>query len=156
MQNDVFTTFEAARYCQVHFETIKNWIRRGRLKAYRTPGGHYRIKREHLEKLMRDNNFPVEGNKRLSTKVLVYSDKPANTQSIANRLHACKGNYEVSTTDNIFLFGMLSSREGVEILVVSNTDYHKIFQFAASKINDMRIIHFPDNAPETVVDLVNS
>ena len=54
----VFTTFEAAKICDVTPVTIQNWIDKGWLEAYRTPGGHRRVSREallsFLEALLRD------------------------------------------------------------------------------------------------------
>lgn len=37
------TTGEVARQLGVSVPTVKKWIREGRLEAFRTPGGHYRI-----------------------------------------------------------------------------------------------------------------
>jgi excisionase family DNA binding protein len=39
----VLTTGEAASYCHVSIRTVVNWIRRGWLKAFTTPGRHRRI-----------------------------------------------------------------------------------------------------------------
>ena len=36
----MFTTFEVAEICDVTPVTIQNWIDKGWLRAYRTPGGH--------------------------------------------------------------------------------------------------------------------
>ena len=44
----VFTTFEAAKLCHVSPLSIINWVNAGRLAAFRTPGGHRRIRREDL------------------------------------------------------------------------------------------------------------
>ena len=46
------TTGQAADLCAVTPATVLNWIRSGRLEGVRTPGGHFRIKREKLEPLM--------------------------------------------------------------------------------------------------------
>jgi len=43
------STGQAARFCSVRPDTILKWIKRGRLRAERTPGGHYRIRRGELE-----------------------------------------------------------------------------------------------------------
>ena len=37
------TTGQAASHCQVSTPTLKTWIREGRLRAFKTPGGHARI-----------------------------------------------------------------------------------------------------------------
>lgn len=45
------STGEAARLCSVERDTVLKWIKRGRIPAVRTPGGHYRIARQDLERL---------------------------------------------------------------------------------------------------------
>ncbi len=48
----VFTTFEAAKLCHVSPLSIINWVNADRLPAFRTPGGHRRIRREDLVRFM--------------------------------------------------------------------------------------------------------
>ena len=55
----VFTTFEAAKLCHVSPLSIINWVNAGRLPAFRTPGGHRRIRRDDLARFMRDNGIPL-------------------------------------------------------------------------------------------------
>ena len=43
LDKEVYTTFEVARVCNANITSIKNWIDKGELRAFRTPGGHYRI-----------------------------------------------------------------------------------------------------------------
>lgn len=43
------TLTEAAARVGVHRRTLRAWIRKGRLPATRTPGGHYRIRVADLE-----------------------------------------------------------------------------------------------------------
>jgi excisionase family DNA binding protein len=38
-----YTTGEIASLCHVTINAVKKWIASGKLKAYRTPGGHYRV-----------------------------------------------------------------------------------------------------------------
>ncbi len=45
---DLLNTRDIARMYNVTSATVLNWIRAGKLKAYTTPGGHYRIAREDL------------------------------------------------------------------------------------------------------------
>lgn len=51
-QTRALTTGQAARICFVTPETILNWIKAGRLKAFRTVGGQYRIRTEDLRAFM--------------------------------------------------------------------------------------------------------
>lgn len=46
------TTGQAAKLCSVTPDTILKWIRKGRLEAARTAGGHFRIERRRLEPLI--------------------------------------------------------------------------------------------------------
>ena len=46
------TTGQAAELCAVTPSTILNWIRKGRLEAVRTAGGHYRVRQTVLEPLL--------------------------------------------------------------------------------------------------------
>ena len=48
MIKDVLTTHEVARYCHVTLTTIVNWIEDGSLRAYKTKGGHRRVKKDDL------------------------------------------------------------------------------------------------------------
>ena len=50
---DIFTVFQASKYCNVSPKTIINWIDAGHIEAYRTVGGHRRIKRSDMEDFMR-------------------------------------------------------------------------------------------------------
>ncbi len=54
-----YTTGEAARLCGLGLSTIKRWLRRGALKAYKTPGGDHRILHENLLDFMRRFNIPL-------------------------------------------------------------------------------------------------
>src|SRR3989338_3939410 len=42
------TTFEVSKICGVVHSTVSNWIDEGKLNAYRTPGGHRRIRKNDL------------------------------------------------------------------------------------------------------------
>lgn len=47
-----YTTFEAAKALGVSALTVWRWCKKGKIKAWRTPGGHYRIPREELDRLL--------------------------------------------------------------------------------------------------------
>ncbi len=51
MRGGGFSTGEAARLCSVNPDTVLKWIRKGRLAARRTAGGHYRIEEHDLASL---------------------------------------------------------------------------------------------------------
>ncbi len=74
----VFTTYDAARICNANIASIKNWIAKGLLRAFRTPGGHYRIKRRDLELFVQKYNIPYPFEEKAKKLVyLVDGDKKA-------------------------------------------------------------------------------
>ncbi|MHC5048231.1 MAG: excisionase family DNA-binding protein [Planctomycetota bacterium] len=49
---DLLTTGQAAKLCSVTPDTVLKWIKKGRITARRTAGGHYRIERRVIEPLI--------------------------------------------------------------------------------------------------------
>ena len=54
------TSKEAADLLGVTMQTIQNWIDKSYLKAWKTPGGHARIAKSSVEKLVRQQQVPVK------------------------------------------------------------------------------------------------
>ena len=73
---EVLTTGEAAEHCHVSQATIVNWIRKGDLKAFVTPGGHHRILLSDFLSFLETYGMPVDSTlSALSRRrVLVVSD----------------------------------------------------------------------------------
>lgn len=55
----LFTTHEAAGFIQCDPSTVSKWIDRGLLLAYRTPGGHRRIRKSDLRAFMNTYQMPI-------------------------------------------------------------------------------------------------
>lgn len=51
----MFTTREVADIFKVDPKTVKRWISLGKLKAIRTPGGHYRITEASVAALQKES-----------------------------------------------------------------------------------------------------
>ncbi|MFC1728931.1 helix-turn-helix domain-containing protein [candidate division KSB1 bacterium] len=65
MEKDYLTTTEAAKLLAVSSDCVLRWVRNGKIKSYRTPGGHARIPRDSINILMNGQNstewdFPKE------------------------------------------------------------------------------------------------
>jgi excisionase family DNA binding protein len=106
----VFTTFEAAKLCHVSPLSIINWVNAGRIPAFRTPGGHRRIRREDLARFMRENGIPLpeelrDGSGR--SRVLVVDDEAAIRDIFAESLAQRPTPYEVMTAADGFEAGRL-------------------------------------------------
>jgi molybdopterin-binding protein len=54
----LLTPRDAAMRLGISYPTIKQWIYHGKLKAVKTPGGHYRIAEADLDKLLHKSKRP--------------------------------------------------------------------------------------------------
>jgi excisionase family DNA binding protein len=106
----VFTTFEAAKLCHVSPLSIINWVNAGRLPAFRTPGGHRRIRREDLVRFMRDNGMPIPDDLREGSgrpRVLVVDDVASIREVLTEHLTNRAKPYEVMSASDGFEAGRL-------------------------------------------------
>ncbi len=55
----LFTTKDVADMLQVDISTVKRWTDEGKLKCFRTPGGHRKFRAEDLHQFMADYNYNV-------------------------------------------------------------------------------------------------
>jgi excisionase family DNA binding protein len=58
-QNTRLTSRDIADYCQVSKSTVLEWIKSGRLKAFRLPSGHYRIDKKNFKEFLEKWNMPI-------------------------------------------------------------------------------------------------
>ena len=105
---DILTVFQASKYCNVSSKTIINWIEAGHIKAYKTVGGHRRIRREDLENFMRKQGIPIPdgeaGNER--RRVLVVDDDPIIVETIVQALEEDEHDYDVISASDGFEAGL--------------------------------------------------
>lgn len=109
-EKTVYTTFETARLCQVSPLSIINWVNAGRLAAFRTPGGHRRIRRDDLVRFMRENGIPIPDDLKDGSgrpRVLVVDDDAGIRDTVAEYLTTRLKPYEVLTARDGFEAGRL-------------------------------------------------
>jgi excisionase family DNA binding protein len=58
-QRAFYTTFEISQICGVNPTTVQNWVKAKKLKAFQTPGGHRRVRREDLISFMKEFGMPL-------------------------------------------------------------------------------------------------
>jgi len=93
------TTGEVATYCHVSKESVVKWIKGGKLKAYRTPGGHYRILKNTLKEFLQAYGMPVDQDYFgvHSRRILIVDDEPAIREMLSRHLISNGQPYEVET-----------------------------------------------------------
>jgi excisionase family DNA binding protein len=75
---EFFSVSEVAAYLNVTRQTVNNWIKNGRFKAYQLPSGTYKVHHNDFLQFLNANNLPVDPNvfPGRSMKVLVIDDDP--------------------------------------------------------------------------------
>jgi two-component system OmpR family response regulator len=55
-----FTTSEVASYCAVTNDGVLKWIKAGKMRAFTTPGGHYRVSTDDFRSFLDQYDIPVD------------------------------------------------------------------------------------------------
>jgi len=58
-RHSFFTTFEISQICGVNPTTVQNWVKGKKLRAFQTPGGHRRVRREDLVAFLKEFGMPL-------------------------------------------------------------------------------------------------
>jgi excisionase family DNA binding protein len=93
---DTLTVYKASQMCKASSKSIINWIEAGHIKAYKTVGGHRRIKREDLIAFMQRQGMPVPEDAPANgrRKILVVDDDPIIVETIVQALEEDEHDYE--------------------------------------------------------------
>jgi len=59
MNQPLYTTHEISRLLQVDPSSVSKWIDRGLLLAFRTPGGHRRVRGSDLRTFLEEHHMPI-------------------------------------------------------------------------------------------------
>ena len=140
------TTGQAAKYCSVSQVTIINWIKKGQLEAYATPGGHYRILVSDFVSFLEAYQMPVDSALRALSRptVLIVSDSP-RAATLASTLES-HGRFDVIVAQNGYDAGAHVVRSDPDAVVLDTTsaavDYLSLCQWLRDS---------PDEEPVHVV-----
>ena len=71
-----YTTTQISKLLGVTTATINSWINLGELISFKTPGGHNRIRQDHLLEFLNSNNIPIPPELETSAKprILIVDD----------------------------------------------------------------------------------
>ena len=105
---EILTVFKASKYCNVSPKTIINWIESGHIKAYKTVGGHRRIKKSDLQSFMKNQGIPIPQTEHVEERkrILVVDDDPIIVETIVQALEEDQHDYEVISASDGFEAGL--------------------------------------------------
>lgn len=96
-----YTTGEIASLSHVTINAVKKWIHSGKLEAFKTPGGHYRVKRDDFKTFINKYKFQIKDevfpNKK---KILIVDDEPAIVEFMKGAFVSGGVDYEIETASD--------------------------------------------------------
>lgn len=117
---DILTVAQASEYCRVSSKTIINWVESGYIEAYKTVGGHRRIKKVNLEAFMERQGIPIPKDKTNGERkrILVVDDDPIIVETIVLALEEDEADYEVISASDGFEAGIQVSHFKPHLLIL--------------------------------------
>jgi excisionase family DNA binding protein len=117
---DVLTVSQASKYCRVSPKTIINWIDAGHMQAYKTVGGHRRIKKEDLDEFMRRRGMPIpeETKQEQRKKILVVDDDQIIVETIVQAFEEDEYGYEMISASDGFEAGLQISHFKPDLVIL--------------------------------------
>jgi excisionase family DNA binding protein len=98
----LLTSSEVGELLQVNPSSVKNWVNEGLISAFRTPGGHRRIRVSDLMAFLDQQKIPVP--KQLEhvsrRRLLVVDDDPMLLRSMARELRRHESRVQVALVAN--------------------------------------------------------
>lgn len=94
------TTGEVASYCHVTINAVKKWIYTNKIKAFLTPGGHYRIKPQDFKEFLKKYKMPLAEGIFPSIshhKILIVDDSLHIVEFIKSAVSSIGNKYEIET-----------------------------------------------------------
>jgi excisionase family DNA binding protein len=86
--DDLFTAPQVAKICSTDLKTIHNWVNRGEIKSFRTPGRHLRFRRQDILDFLDRFGYPIpEGFSPTMRRVVVIDDNDASLRSLKRLLN---------------------------------------------------------------------
>ncbi len=106
--DDILTVVKASKYCNVSPKTIINWIEAGHIEAYKTVGGHRRIKKSDMEDFMRKQGIPIPEEEIISERkrILIVDDDQIIVETIVQALEEEEYDYEIISASDGFEAGL--------------------------------------------------
>jgi excisionase family DNA binding protein len=95
----LFTTHDISRLLQVDPSTVSKWIDRGLLLAFRTPGGHRRVRSSDLRSFLIAHQMPVPDELGSDVvRLIVVDDEKPVLDALKRAFKPYQGQVEITTT----------------------------------------------------------
>ena len=141
--NDLFTAPQVAKICSTDLKTIHNWVNRGEIKFFRTPGRHLRFRREDIMEFLIKFGYPIpDGFTPARHKAVVIDASEETGGSIAQAL---ADEMEVATFTDHFDALIQIGKDKPSLVLInfkSNPDMLKVVRNISKHESDLPILAY--------------
>lgn len=100
---DTYSTHDVAKICCVTPTTVIRWIEDGLIPAFKTVGGHRRVRREDLERVCRERNIPFTSPTGTEVgRILVVDDEPVVLDLVRDVVKDLSTKFDVEVARDAF------------------------------------------------------
>jgi excisionase family DNA binding protein len=133
----LFTTNDVAKLLQVDKSTVKRWTDEGKLKCFRTPGGHRKFRAEDLSQFTADYSYGISPQD--------FHPQAASDESVIRRMIAEK---EFNVLESVCFSAAIKGKKDEVVNLFSETYknglglpqiFDEILRPTVKKINDLHI-----------------
>ena len=116
----IYTVSQASKYCKVATKTIINWVEAGHINAYKTVGGHRRIKKEDLDRFLDEHQMQAfdQSSEDARKKILVVDDDKIIVETIVQSLEEDAYGYELVSASDGFEAGIQVSHFKPDLIIL--------------------------------------
>lgn len=120
-KKNFFSTGEVGRIFGVSRTAVYKWVKQGKLKAFKIPGGRFKIKKQDLLKFMRDSGMTDITSTNLapaSVAILIVDDEELIVSSLKAYLEKRNPHFSISHAADGFDAGKMVSRINPDIVIL--------------------------------------
>jgi len=133
-----FSALEVANICGVVNQTVINWVKRGHLKAFVTPGGQYRIYSEYLIRFLQQRKMKIPEELLAfvkEKKILIADADESFLRLLKEKIAQNYPGYNIFTSSNGFDTGLLIATKNPDYIIVSEN----MKDIAAEKLKSLSV-----------------
>jgi excisionase family DNA binding protein len=152
--NDLFTAPQLAKLCSTDLKTIHNWVSRGEIKYFRTPGRHLRFRRDDIAEFLKRFGYPIpEGFTAAKKRIVVIDGEAGSREQIERALGA---ELEVEAFSDTLDAAIAIGRREPSIVCINadgGPDLRRAANRLAARIASSKVVVYGETADAADLDL---
>jgi excisionase family DNA binding protein len=114
---NIYSITQAAELCKLNRVTLWRWIRSGKLRAYQTPSGQYRIKQDDLERFIQNGLPYLQADLPDNQNTILIIDDDPQFRKLVRKI-VSNGRFDIEEAVNGFEAGVKIIKHMPSILIL--------------------------------------